>query len=154
MVIFQFSSNSCNVLLKRSFWIHFYVLESSDTIFLTLCTFVLCWRGSFSLQLQPGFQHQIQMRWLCVIDLDLLQMLDHNQDLQKNTHRVTIVFMNNISTNLAVSFVVTVLYSKTAISVRLALDLLMHRSTNVWYQDLGTPTVGGSPSHTKKHFYR
>ena len=59
-VIFQFPSNSCNILLKRSFWTIFYVLESSDSVFCSFPTFVLCWRGSFSLQSQPGFQHRIQ----------------------------------------------------------------------------------------------
>ena len=34
MDIFQFPSNSCNILLKRSFWMIFYVLESSDSVFL------------------------------------------------------------------------------------------------------------------------
>ena len=75
---------------------------------------------------QPGFQHRIQDDF--AIDLDLLQMLDHNQDLQESTHRVT--FTNNILCSFR--FVVVVLYSKTTIivPVRLALDLLMH--TNVW----------------------
>ena len=41
-VIFQFPSNSCNILLKRSFWMIFYVLESLDNVFCNFPTFVLC----------------------------------------------------------------------------------------------------------------
>ena len=59
MVIFQFSLNSCNFLLKRSFWIILHVLWSSDVLFSIFYNFSTLLTWIFCPPSQSGCQHRI-----------------------------------------------------------------------------------------------
>ena len=98
----------------------------------------------------PTWVPTLDSRWLFVIDSDLLPMFDHNPDLQEDTRRVTIVFMNNIQTYRFSFRCDGFVYKDHRQWLPVALDLrCIPMSAN---QDLERPTIDGSPSHTKKRF--
>ena len=108
-------------------------------MFSIFSTFVLCWRGSFSLQHQPGLQHGIQDD--CCIGQSVSTWIycrcDHSQDFQdnKNADACNAAFVEHNYTNFDVPVSLWQFCMQWTVSVTSV------RSIGVWYRYLETPTV-------------
>ena len=117
----------------------FYVLESSDSVFLV---FQLSYFADVDLLVSnPNQGSNTEFnndRLLSVSTQIYCRCFNHNYDLQENIHRVTSVFTNIIKTQWFPFRCDDFFQRPLSLSVR------SYSMMHVWYyQDLETPTIGG-----------